>query len=79
MKRRLHFRITTKLGNSKRQHCSWQEKIYTYVQVRAHCLKKPAKEKKKKRTRKSFCSYMNNRNASYAQGANVYAHFWEAQ
>ena len=55
MKRRLCFRITAKLGNLKRQHCSWQEKkkkyiyIYIYMKVRVHCSKKPAKKKKKER------------------------------
>ena len=32
IKRRIYFRITTRLGNSKRQHCSRQEKkVYIYV------------------------------------------------
>ena len=39
MKRRLCFRITAKLRNSKRQVCSWQER----KQGGAHCLKKTTK------------------------------------
>ena len=31
MKRWLLFRITAKLGNSKRQHCSWHEKKNIYI------------------------------------------------
>ena len=31
MKQRLCFKITAKLGNSKRQHCSRQEYIYIYI------------------------------------------------
>ena len=48
MKRWLCFRITVKLGNSKGQHCSRQEKkkcIYEGV----HCSKKPAKEEKEEK------------------------------
>ena len=47
MKRKLCFKITAKLGNSKRQHCSWQEG--KKKKGGAHCLKKPTKEKKKGR------------------------------
>ena len=52
MKRRLCFRITAKLGNSKRQHYSWQEKkiyIYIYILAGVHYSKKPVKKKKKER------------------------------
>ena len=52
MKRRLCFRITAKLGNSKRQPYSWQEKkkkIYIYIWEGVHYLKKPVKEKKEER------------------------------
>ena len=57
MKRRLCFRITAKLGNSKRQHYSWQEKkIYIYISW-GPLFEKTREEKeegKTKRTRKSF-------------------------
>ena len=33
MKRRLCFKITAKLGNSKGQHCSRQEYIYIYIYI----------------------------------------------
>ena len=55
MKQRLCFRITAKLGNSKRQHYSRQEKkIYIYIYMRRGPL---------------FYSHMNRRNTSYVQGA----------
>ena len=59
MKQRLCFRITAKLGNSKRQHYSRQEKkkkkyIYIYIYMRRCPL---------------FYSHMNRRNTSYVQGA----------
>ena len=72
MKRRLCFRITAKLGNSKRQHYSWQEKkIYIYILAEGPLFEKIREEKeegKTKRTGKSFYLHMNCRNASYAQG-----------
>ena len=57
MKRRLRFKITAKLGNSKGQHCSRQKYIYIYIYVcvcvymqsRDHCSKKTAKENKMER------------------------------
>ena len=36
MKRKLCFKITAKLGNSKRQHCSWQEKKKRIEPERRH-------------------------------------------
>ena len=50
MKQKLCFRITAKLGNPKRQHCSRQERKWG----RAHYLKNPAKKKKIKKERKDF-------------------------
>ena len=63
MKRRLRFKITAKLGNSKGQQCSRQKYIYIYIyiyvcvcvcvcvymQSRDHCSKKTAKENKMER------------------------------
>ena len=59
IKQQLCFRITAKLGNSKGQHCSRQEKkkniyIYIYLFMRRGPL---------------FYSHMNRRNTSYVQGA----------
>ena len=45
IKQKLCFRITAKLGNSKKQHYSWQEKKQSW----GHCLKKLAKKKKRRR------------------------------
>ena len=39
MKQRLCFRITTKLGNSKRQHCSRLEKKKKYIYIYIHMYK----------------------------------------
>ena len=52
MKRQLCFKITTKLGNSKRQHYSRQEKniyIYIYIYMRKGPLFKKAREGKERR------------------------------
>ena len=52
IKRRIYFRITAKLGNSKRQHCSRQEKkvyIYIYIYVKKGPLFKKAHEGKERR------------------------------
>ena len=59
MKRWLCFKITTKLGNSKGQHCSRQKYIYIYICMckvgttvqKAHKGKENGKTKK---ARKSF-------------------------
>ena len=71
MKRWLCFRITAKLGNSKGQHCSWQEKKKcTYIE--GSIVQKSPQRKRKKRSRTDrnvFYSYMNHKNASYVQGA----------
>ena len=54
MKRWLCFKITAKLGNSKRQHYSRQKYIYIYIYIYV-CVgwgplfKKPTKEKKMER------------------------------
>ena len=59
MKRKLCLRITTKLGNSKRQHWSWQKKKN---EVGPIFLKNPKKKKKKRkeerRRRKYFFFYL---------------------
>ena len=81
MKRRLCFKITTKLGNLKRQHCSLQEKYIHMYKLRSIVRKSPRRKrrKKEKKDRKVFYSHMNRRNASYAQGAKCRCSFWEAQ
>ena len=71
MKRKLCFRITAKLENSKRQHCLWQERKKNNAGPTIQ--KSPWKEKKKSRRKdkeeeESFYSHMNRRNTSYAQG-----------
>ena len=60
MKWGLRFIITAKLGNSKRQHYSWQEKKYIYIYIYISwgpLFEKTREEKeegKTKRTGKSF-------------------------
>ena len=77
MKQRLCFKITAKLGNSKRQHCSRQEYIYIYIYV---CMCKVGTTIQKARERKEdgkteraekffYYSHMNCKNASYVQRA----------
>ena len=55
MKRKLCFKITAKLGNSKRQRCSWQERKkklrWGPLFKKAHEGKEEGKTEK---TRKSF-------------------------
>ena len=75
MKRRLCFRITAKLGNLKRQHCSWQEKkkiyIYIYICKLGSTVRKSPRRKRRRKDKKDrevFYLHMNCRNASYAQG-----------
>ena len=70
MKRRLCFRITAKLGNSKGQHCTQQEKKKC-IYIEGSTVQKSPRRKRKKRSRKDkkvFYSHMNHRNASYVQG-----------
>ena len=80
MKRRLRFKITAKLGNSKGQHCSQQKYIYIYIyiyvcvcvyKVGTTVQKKPQRKIKWKdiKGKKVFHSHMNRMNASYVQGA----------
>ena len=74
MKRKLCLRITTKLGNSKRQHCSWQEKKMKWGPF----FEKTQKKKKRKEKRKEegentffffFFLHINHKSISYAKGA----------
>ena len=82
MKRRLRFKITAKLGNSKGQQCSRQKYIYIYMcvcvcvcvcvcKVGTTVQKKPQRKIKWKdrKGKKVFHSHMNRMNASYVQGA----------
>ena len=71
MKRWLHFKITAKLGNSKRQHCSRREKYIHMYKLGSIVRKSPQRKKRRKdrKGRKVFYSHMNCMNASYAQGA----------
>ena len=75
MKRKLCLRITTKLGNSKRQHCSWQEKKNEVGPIfRKNPKKKEKKRKEKRRRRKYFFFFffflhINHKSISYAKGA----------
>ena len=82
MKWWLCIRITAKLGNSKRQHCSWQEKkkrkkekkkkIYIYIYKLGTIVRKSPRRKRGWKDRKGkevFYSHMNRRNTSYVQGA----------
>ena len=50
MKRWLCFRITAKLGNSKGQHCSWQEKKKC-TDIEGSIVQKSPQRKRKKRSR----------------------------
>ena len=70
MKQRLCFRITAKLGNSKRQHCSRKEKIKNKVGTLFG-------EKKKKKKKKSlfFVRISIARALHMLRGLNVDAHF----
>ena len=71
LKQRLHFRITAKLGNSKRQHCSWQEK-YIHMYKLGSTVRTSSRRKRRRKDRKDrevFYSHMNRRNTLYAQGA----------
>ena len=71
MKRKLCFRITAKLENSKRQHYLWQERKKNNAGPTIQ--KSLWKERKKKSRRKdkeeeeSFYSHMNCRSTLYAQ------------
>ena len=59
MKRKLCFRITAKLENSKRQHCLWQERKKNNAGPTIQ--KSPWKEKKKKveeMTKKKKCPFI---------------------
>ena len=80
MKRWLYFKITAKLGNSKRQHCSWQEKYIHMYKLGSTVWKSPRKKRRRKdrKDREVFYSHMNCRNASYAQGVKCWCSFWEA-
>ena len=53
MKRKLCFKITTKLGNSKRKHYSWQEeKKMKWGPLFEKTQKKKKRKKKKRREKK---------------------------
>ena len=54
IKRKLCLRITTKLGNSKRQHCSWQEKKNEVGPIFRKNPKKKRKEKRKEEGENTF-------------------------
>ena len=70
MKQKLCFRITAKLGNSKRQYCSWQERKLG----RANCSKNPAKKEREKRKR-LFIHIWTVWAIHILKGLNVDAHF----
>jgi len=73
MKQRLCFRITAKMGNSKRQHCSQQEKKIEWGPLFEEKKNPRRKRKEEGKTEKKkclyFCSHMNRKSTSYAQGA----------
>ena len=78
MKQWLCFKITAKLGNSKRQHYSRQKYIYIYIYIYICMCRvgttvqkayKGKEDGKTERAEKFFYSHMNRRNASYVQGA----------
>ena len=78
MKRRLCFKITTKLGNLKRQHCSRQIYIYICMCKVGTIVQKARKRKwKDRKGKKVFYSHMNRRNASYVQRAKCWWLFWK--
>ena len=52
MKRKLCLRITTKLGNSKRQHCSWQEKKMKWGPFFEKTREKKKEKKREKKKEK---------------------------
>ena len=71
MKRQLHFRITAKLGNLKRQHYSWREKYIHMYKLGSIVQKSPRRKRttNDRKGREVFYLHMNRRNASYAQRA----------
>ena len=72
IKRKLCLRITTKLENSKRQHCSWQEKKNEVGPIfRKNPRKKKIKEKRKEEGENTFFFiylHINHKSISYAKG-----------
>ena len=61
MKRWLCFRITAKLGNSKRQHCSQQEKkkkIYIYIYIKGSTVQKACEGKERREVEKTGRSFI---------------------